>query len=159
MRFTLPRPARVLRPVRLLPAGVLDAVVASVSTRLLRDRIADGALDLLHGRVIRIDIRDPEVNVRLTLRNGQIRPAPPGQDAAATVTAVAEDLVLVMAQRVDPDTLFFHRRLSVQDDTALGLAVKNVLDSIDPNELPTPLTDLLQHAADHVPGTVAGGSG
>ncbi|WP_171909753.1 ubiquinone anaerobic biosynthesis accessory factor UbiT [Aquisalimonas asiatica] len=145
--------------MQLMPAAALEIIVASLSTRVLRQQIADGALDLLSGRAIRIVIRDPDVSLRLTLRDGRIVPAPAGQDAAATVTAFAEDLVLVMAQRVDPDTLFFHRRLGVQGDTALGLAVKNVLDSVDPAELPTPVTALLQRAADHVPGDVAGASG
>ncbi|MFV8834170.1 SCP2 sterol-binding domain-containing protein [Aquisalimonas sp.] len=159
MRLVLPRPAHVLRPAQMLPASLLEAIVATVSTRVLRDRIADGALDPLGGRVIRIVVRDPDVSVRLTLRDGRIVPAPPGQDAAATVTAFAEDLVQVMAQRVDPDTLFFHRRLGVQGDTALGLAVKNVLDSVDPAELPTPVTELLRQAADHVPGATSRESG
>ena len=56
------------------------------------------------------------------------------------------------ARRRDPDTLFFQRRIVVEGDTELGLAVKNLLDSLDPSELPSPLEWGLQRAADLADG-------
>jgi len=34
-------------------------------------------------------------------------------------------------RREDPDTLFFSRRLVLEGDTELGLALKNALDALD----------------------------
>ncbi|MGB7997639.1 MAG: SCP2 sterol-binding domain-containing protein, partial [Photobacterium halotolerans] len=51
------------------------------------------------------------------------------------------------ARKVDPDTLFFQRRLTMQGDTELGLAVKNLLDSLDLDSLPKSLHWLLTKAA------------
>lgn len=42
-----------------------------------------------------------------------------------------EDLLLLMTQQVDPDTLFFRRRLILTGDTELGLELKNFLDTIE----------------------------
>ena len=53
------------------------------------------------------------------------------------------DLVLIAGRKEDPDTLFFQRRLSIEGDTELGLEVKNLMDSVDLDLLPTPLKTLL----------------
>ena len=37
----------------------------------------------------------------------------------------------MLLRQEDPDTLFFHRRLSIEGDTELGLLVKNLLDRIE----------------------------
>ncbi|EEX65494.1 putative lipid carrier protein [Vibrio metoecus] len=60
------------------------------------------------------------------------------------------DLVLIAGRKEDPDTLFFQRRLSIEGDTELGLEVKNLMDSVDLQQLPKPLQILLQQLADFV---------
>lgn len=40
------------------------------------------------------------------------------------------------AEKEDPDSLFFQRRLRIEGDTELGLEVKNLMDSLDLDELP-----------------------
>jgi predicted lipid carrier protein YhbT len=37
----------------------------------------------------------------------------------------------LMLRQEDPDTLFFNRRLQIEGDTELGLAMKNMLDGIE----------------------------
>lgn len=37
----------------------------------------------------------------------------------------------LLARQEDPDTLFSHRRLALEGDTELGLAVKNMPDAVD----------------------------
>ncbi|WP_438883789.1 ubiquinone anaerobic biosynthesis accessory factor UbiT, partial [Bacillus cereus group sp. Bce006] len=46
--------------------------------------------------------------------------------------------------------LFFQRRLSIEGDTELGLAVKNLMDSVDLEQLPPVLQILLHQLADFV---------
>jgi predicted lipid carrier protein YhbT len=50
----------------------------------------------------------------------------------------------LLTRQEDPDTLFFNRQLSIEGDTELGLAIKNLLDGIDwPPPFLKKLTDLL----------------
>lgn len=51
--------------------------------------------------------------------------------ADLTVSASAQDFVLLARRKEDPDTLFFNRRLAMEGDTELGLLVKNTLDAIE----------------------------
>lgn len=51
------------------------------------------------------------------------------------------------AGRKDPDMLFFQRRLVVEGDTELGLAVKNLLGAIEPDAVPAILRKGLQPLA------------
>ena len=46
------------------------------------------------------------------------------------------DFLLLIADREDPDTLFFQRRLRMSGDTALGVHLKNFLASVDLESLP-----------------------
>lgn len=148
---TPPRPARVLAPVRWLPPFVPETLVAAAASHMLREALADGLLDDLEGRALAVDLREPDTTLRFTVRARSITPAPGALPTAVTVSATAEDLLRVLAQRVDPDTLFFQRRLKVSGDTALGLTVKNLLDDVDTGQLPRPLRFVVQQAAEAVP--------
>lgn len=141
------RPARLLRPLRWLPPHLPETLIAQACNHLLHDAIADGQLDELHDRTLRIELHDPRLDLNFTLRHGRIRPAPAGWPLATTIRAQTADLILVLDQRVDPDTLFFRRRLHISGDTSLGLTVKNLLDGIDPEGLPSPPRILLHKIA------------
>ncbi len=49
----------------------------------------------------------------------------------------ANDFILIAARREDPDTLFFQRRLRIEGNTELGLHVKNLMDSIELESMPS----------------------
>ena len=66
--------------------------------------------------------------------------------------ANSQDMLRLITQQADPDTLFFRRKLALLGDTELALAIKNLLDTIDINErLPKPLARLLTQLAEAVP--------
>ena len=44
-------------------------------------------------------------------------------------------MILMASQKVDPDTLFFNRELTITGDTNLGLEVKNLIDQFNINLL------------------------
>jgi predicted lipid carrier protein YhbT len=50
---------------------------------------------------------------------------------AVTISASLSDFLQLARRRVDPDTLFFARRLVIEGDTELGLLLKNRLDALD----------------------------
>ncbi|MCV5960072.1 SCP2 sterol-binding domain-containing protein, partial [Escherichia coli] len=56
----------------------------------------------------------------------------------------------IAGRKEDPDTLFFQRRLSIEGDTELGLEVKNLMDSVDLEQLPKAMQVALNQLADFV---------
>ena len=129
-----------MRPVGrlLLPPAINHALAA---------RIDEGLLDFLAGRVVGISVSDLELEWRFTLDRNTRRVCTTTQHTAdARIRGDARALLLLAARRADPDTLFFRRRLVLEGDTELGLQLKNVLDTIEPGDLPIPLARFLDHA-------------
>lgn len=153
-RLPLPSPSlrQLLRPVQLVPRTVLESLIAYVAQQVLADAIRDGSLTSLENRVLEMAITDPALRLHFTLCNGRLRGAGAGP-ADVTISADVDDLVLLAARRTDPDTLFFQRRLRLSGDTELGLAIKNVLDAVEPDALPQTLDALLQRLANQVETT------
>lgn len=54
------------------------------------------------------------------------------------------------ARKEDPDTLFFQRRLQIEGDTELGLYVKNLMDAIELDSMPSVLRFGLLQLAEFV---------
>lgn len=141
-RFNTPMfPLPSVHPLSLLARPVPYRLQAMILERALEqafhDRIADGEMDFLAGHVIAIHITDADLQWPITLageppRLRLRRHAQPDVTIAGTVGT----FVLLAARSEDPDTLFFERRLTVAGDTELGLRIKNLLDSVDLDELP-----------------------
>ncbi len=73
------------------------------------------------------------------------------KDADVTIRGDAAAFLALAGGAADPDMLFFRRRLSVEGDVALGLSIKNLLESYEPRQrLPAPLCRALEHAAAQV---------
>ena len=89
----------------------------------LRDALAP-----LRGRVLRLEIAGLGFGPQLTLDAIGLRPAFGKPDVA--VRATLADYLALARRREDPDTLFFTRRLVLEGDTELGLAVKNAIDAL-----------------------------
>lgn len=111
--------------------------------RLFAEPLADGAFDILRGCWLRLKVRDLNLAWYLTRTDSGLQVA---ERALAQVSISGNwgDFLLLASRKEDPDTLFFRRRLVIEGDTELGLAVKNLLDSLDPDELPTWLWSALQ---------------
>jgi predicted lipid carrier protein YhbT len=85
--------------------------------------LADGDLEFLESRWLKIEVRDLALHWFMTVENGKLVVS---QHAEADVSfsGDANDLILIAARKQDPDTLFFQRRLQIEGDTELGLYVK-----------------------------------
>ena len=86
------------------------------------------ALEPLRGKILRLEVSGLRLGPQFTLCPLGLAPAFGKPDV--TVRASLRDYVALALRREDPDTLFFHRRLVIEGDTALGLAVKNALDAV-----------------------------
>lgn len=86
------------------------------------------ALAPLHGKVVQVEIAGLPFALRLTLDSIGLRPSLARPDV--TLRARLADYLALALRREDPDTLFFTRRLVLEGDTELGLALKNALDAL-----------------------------
>lgn len=118
----------------------------AIVSRALARPIDDGLAGFLRRRVLAVRVTDLDVEWRFTLDTASNRIVWARNEPDATIQGDSVALLLMAAQRVDPDTLFFQRRLTVQGDTELGLQAKNLLDTLEPDDLPAPLARLLDHA-------------
>ncbi len=131
----LPMVARVPQALQRLPLQpLLNKVFASA--------LRDGVFDVLEGRWIRLNLRDLNLSWCMTMRRGQLElsQAAPFE---ASISGNWREFLLLASRQEDPDTLFFRRRLSIEGDTEFGLEVKNLIDSLDPDELPPRLWQAL----------------
>jgi predicted lipid carrier protein YhbT len=85
------------------------------------------ALEPLRGKVLRLELAGTGLGIQLTVRGWGWCPAFGRPDV--TVRARLPDYLALALRREDPDSLFFARRLVIEGDTELGLAVKNALDA------------------------------
>lgn len=78
----------------------------------------------------------------------------PQAAVAGTVNGQPKTVALIRGVQfkgeIDPDTLFFQRRLVIEGDTELGLYVKNLMDAIELEQMPKALRMMLLQLADFV---------
>jgi Putative lipid carrier protein len=133
-------------PISFTPFPVKKVVLQQLLNWQFRHALSEGELDFLEGRFLGIEIADVNLRWITTLQNGRLTVS---RDAEADVwfRGEANDLLLVAARKADPDMLFFQRRLVIEGDTELGLEVKNLMDAIELDAMPTPLRTGLQQLA------------
>jgi predicted lipid carrier protein YhbT len=123
----LPQPLAAL--VARLPQWPPSAALAAGLNVLLLPLLGRDARATLRGRVVAIQVADGGLDCRLRLVSIGFVPAR-GQ-ADVVIRATACDYWRLARREEDPDTLFFARRLVIEGDTELGLAVKNALDAVE----------------------------
>jgi predicted lipid carrier protein YhbT len=139
-----------LMPLRLAPEQLTARVLPIVLHHMLADALEDGELDILEGRTMRLDVTDAGVVFGFTLVNQRIQTTDT-ERADVSIRGDAAAFLALAGGSADPDMLFFRRRLSVEGDVALGLSIKNLLESYEPRQhLPTPLRYALEAAAARV---------
>lgn len=148
-RFVEKGPQLLRLPVQLTPFAVKKPLLQKLLNWQFRQALEEGELDFLEGRWLGVEIRDLALRWTTSVTDGQLLVAE-GDNADVWFRGEANDLLLVAARKVDPDTLFFQRRLVIEGDTELGLEVKNVMDAIDPEMMPAPLRIGLMQMANFV---------
>lgn len=127
--FTLPASVgAVLARLPAYPGSVL--LVGAINLALTRHLPPD-VQALLQGRHLAIRVRDARLAFDFSWTGARFAPRAPQGEPDLTITANAQDFLLLAQRRQDPDTLFFNRRLVMEGDTELGLVVKNALDALE----------------------------
>jgi len=129
-------PEILARPVSLIPDRIHASLICPVLNRLFSGEIGEGELDFLTGRNLQIEVMDARIRFTLGFDGKQLSPVASGQSPHVTIRGKVHDFLLLIARREDSDTLFFRRRLQLEGDTELGLAIKNFLDAIEIESLP-----------------------
>jgi predicted lipid carrier protein YhbT len=128
-------PAPLALPLKLVPGRIHSTVVSRLLNLLLSSQRAQGELDFLDGKTLRIDVEDAGLSYSISLRN-QLLVAAGSTRYDISISGKVHDFLQLMARIEDTDTLFFQRRLKMQGDTELGLYLKNFLDGLDIETLP-----------------------
>ncbi|EEP98986.1 Lipid carrier protein [Yersinia ruckeri ATCC 29473] len=142
-------PALLRGPLKITPFTLQRQVLEQVLSWQFRQALADGDLEFLTDRWLKIEVRDLALQWFMTVENGRLVVSQQA-DADVSFSGDANDLVLIAARKEDPDTLFFQRRLRIEGDTELGLYVKNLMDAIELESMPMLLRVGLQQLADFI---------
>ncbi len=139
-------PAPLVFIARHLPEAPPSFALAT-ALNLARPRLwPDEDFSWLAGKTVRLAILDLDRGVTLGFDGKRFQMA--SQSADVTLGASLADYLVLARRQEDPDTLFFQRRLVIEGDTEVGLALKNLLDATDPAELfsflPAPLQSVLR---------------
>src|SRR5471030_3303791 len=142
-------PSLLRLPVKFTPFALQRQVLQQVLSWQFRQALAEGDLDFLEDRWLKIEVSDINLSWLMTVEEGKLQIREHGE-ADVSFSGSANDLVLIAARKQDPDTLFFQRRLRIEGDTELGLNVKNLMDAIDLDSMPVLLKSGLMRLADFI---------
>lgn len=147
--YLLKLAARLLPLAARTPFALQRVALERSLNQLFAEPLADGAFEVLEGHWMRLEVADLGLAWCLSCDRQRLRIA---EHALAQVTIRGNwrEFLLLASRQEDPDTLFFRRRLVIEGDTELGLAIKNLIDSLDPDMLPPRLWALLQGAGEEV---------
>jgi len=117
-----------------------------IINKTFSEQIADGDFDFLQGRLLQIEILDANLYVGLSFNNNRIictQFSNIATQADATLSIDTPNAISLVQQEIDPDTLFFQRKLKIKGDTELAHHVKNTIDTLDPEVIPNIIMKLV----------------
>lgn len=151
---------KILRPsLRLLPFSAQSSLLLPALSSVFQEAIEDGDFEFLQDKWLKIIISDLNLHWWLSFDHDKLIMASPSELLANNIiedvcfSATGDDLILIAGRKQDPDTLFFQRRLKIEGDTELGLEVKNLIDAIDIDQLPSSVHSLVAFSATFLQST------
>lgn len=141
---------KLLKPtLKIVPYSVQKSILLPALHSVFKEAIVDGDFAFLQDKWLRISISDLDLNWWLSFDINKLIMASAQENIIEDVcfTASGDDLILIAGRKQDPDTLFFQRRLKIEGDTELGLEVKNLIDAIDIDQLPSTVHKMVDASA------------
>lgn len=137
------------------PKFMLKPVLQSLLNQLFKQQIKAGDLDFIKNKWVRILVTDMDFSFDVSMTQHTARPQLivgfKPKKADVIFSSHSDYLLLLALNKIDPDTLFFQRKLGIQGDTELGLYIKNLLASLDlTQQLPLQLSKWINRLADSV---------
>ncbi len=125
-----PSPAPLIRKVdRSVPFLVKQLITESALNRMFAQPISEKEFDDFEGRTIRLEIHDGHPGITLGFWQGRLRVV--DGEGEAVIRGGWTAFYQLANRKLDPDQLFFQRKLVIEGNTELGLGIKNLLDSLD----------------------------
>ncbi len=128
-----------------VPVAAQKRVVRKLLSNALASAWMRENLQPIADRRIGIEVRDLDLHWVFEMHRDELRFS--REEAEATVSGTATDLLLLASRLEDADTLFFKRRLALTGDVELGLHLRNLLDRLQWETLPLSSRILLQRGA------------
>lgn len=131
---------KILKPtLSIVPFSMQKKILLTALHSVFKEALVDGDFEFLQNKWLRISVTDLALHWLISFADGQLVMAESNQstDADVSFSASSDDLLLIAGRKEDPDTLFFQRRLKIEGDTELGLEVKNLIDALDIDQLPS----------------------
>lgn len=125
-----------LRLAAAAPAWFERQAAERLLNRVFGAALSQGELDFLCGRRLGLHVEDAGLFQVWTCEARRLRLLARGAGAEATIRGSAGAFVLMASRRMDPDALFFQRRIVIEGAVELALAVKNFLDGFELEALP-----------------------
>lgn len=137
--------SRIIRPQNLsrvairMPQKINRMIVQKLLNTAFAEQVSEGDFDFLEDRILQIEISDANLFVGLSFCQNKItcqhfNNHPFQSDVTLSINTL--NAILLIQQEVDPDTLFFQRKLKINGDTELAHHVKNTIDTLDPEVIP-----------------------
>ncbi|MDQ9171212.1 SCP2 sterol-binding domain-containing protein [Oxalobacteraceae bacterium R-40] len=127
--YHIPRP--IGRLLSMLPAYPGSVLFAQGLNATLSKLLPDDLRVSLRNKKIRINATDAHIAFDFIWDGNRFAACNRQAHPDLTISASAYDFLRLAKRQEDPDTLFFSRRLLMEGDTELALAVKNSLDAVD----------------------------
>ncbi len=137
-RFIKPR--ILSRIATRMPQNLNFLVVQKVLNVAFAEQIEDGDFDFLENRLLQVEIIDASLFIGLSFQQNKIICNYFSDKACSSDVTLSIDTlnaINLVQQEVDPDTLFFQRKLKINGDTELAHHVKNTIDTLDPEVIPS----------------------
>ncbi|RUO42743.1 SCP2 domain-containing protein [Aliidiomarina taiwanensis] len=129
----LPKVANTVVPR--VPRPVSKVVIEQTLNRFFKADLLAGDLDFMRAKTMQVTLTDLAFCFYVTGidKSGTLalQVSHQAEQVDVAMAGNVDDLFLLTTQQVDPDTLFFRRRLSLRGDTELGLEIKNFLDTVE----------------------------
>lgn len=137
------------------PKIILKPILQALLNQLFKQQIKTGDLDFIKNKWVRILVTDMDFSFDLSMTQHTAKPQLivgfKPKKADVIFSSHSDYLLLLALNKIDPDTLFFQRKLGIQGDTELGLYIKNLLASLDlTQQLPLQLRKWINRLADSV---------
>ncbi|CAM2900495.1 ubiquinone anaerobic biosynthesis accessory factor UbiT [Vibrio mytili] len=143
-------PSILRSPVQFLPKVIQRKALLEGLKMVFKEALEDGDFEFLEDKWLKVAIKDMNLAWYISYQEEKLIVADKPVLEDVSFSGNLNDLVLIAGRKEDPDTLFFQRRLSIEGDTELGLEVKNLMDSVDLEQLPKAMQAALNHLADFV---------
>ncbi len=118
-------------PVSLIPTRVHSKAIAAFLNLVFSEALSDDEVSFLQGCTVKIYVQDLHLTFYIRLQGNSLRAGNTKVSPALTISGNLHEFLQLAARTEDADTLFFQRRLRMEGDTELGLALKNFLDGLD----------------------------